>query len=349
MPPDDPALEPTALAHWLCTHVPGWVSTAITARRIGDGFSNLTYRVRGAAVHEELVLRRAPVGVQASRGAHDMLREYRVLRAVDGSAVPVPTPIAECADERVIGAPFYVMRYVDGVVLRRVSDAPALAQPDALRALGHAAMDTLSALHSIDATTLPIYDATRVQGYGVRQLRMFRERFAASTDDALLAERGAWLFDWLDERVQPAQRVCVIHNDFKIDNLLVNPDAPWQVRAVLDWEMATVGDPLFDLGMTLGYWLEDGDPPAARKVAFPIGVGANALSREAAVARYAAATGLRVDTAWCLVLGFVRVAVIGLQLHAGWRRGTLPDPRFEALGALADALVAHAETTARTH
>lgn len=335
------------LGEWLVATVPGWQSSTVTVERIGAGWSNLTFRIRGAAGHEDLVLRRAPDGARTGHGAHDMRREHRVLAALHGTPVPVPRPVAYCDDATVVGAPFHLMAHVEGAVVRQPGDLPWLDAPAMRGMLGGCVVDRLADLHLVEATTLPIHDPARVADYGPRQLRSFRERFIAATDDPSLAARGAWLFDWLLERCAPPQRTSVLHNDFKLDNLVLAPDAPLTVRAVLDWEMATVGDPLFDLGMTLGYWVEPHDPVGVQGVAYPIGVGPQALSRAAVVARYAERTGLTVDARWCEVLGLSRVAVIGLQLHAGWRRGALADRRFAALGALAAALVARAEGVAR--
>jgi aminoglycoside phosphotransferase (APT) family kinase protein len=343
----DPAIDAPRLAAWLREAVPGWSSTTIRATRIGDGFSNLTFRVDGEQPADCVVLRRAPVGVQASRGAHDMLREYRVLRALEHSPVPVPRPLAACDGPTVLDAPFYVMTHVAGVVLRRRDQVPALREPGTLRALGESAADLLATLHNVDATTLPIYDAARVAEYGARQLLTLRDRITAASHDPAVTRESDWVLDWLTERQQPPARTSVLHNDFKIDNLLVDPDAPATIRAVLDWEMATVGDPRFDLGMTLGYWLDASDPPALRAAAFPIGVGADALSRAELIERYSAATGQPIDAPWCQALGFVRVAMILLQLHARWRAGQATDPRFEALGALGAALVHRALEIAR--
>ena len=244
------------------------------------GFSNLTYLLRlGEA---ELVLRRPPFG-STVRGAHDVAREFRVLSALQG-AFPVPRPLLLCDDDAVIGAPFYVMERVRGVILRdRPPPGLALDAPR-MRGICHALVDTLVALHDPDAGAPGLREIGRPDGYVERQVEGWVGRYrAARTDEVPGMERAA---RWLAEQRPRAGGVAVLHNDFKYDNLVLDPADPTRVLAVLDWEMATRGDPLMDVGTTLGYWAEPGDPPELR--AFGVTSLPGNLDRRGFVERYAA-------------------------------------------------------------
>jgi aminoglycoside phosphotransferase (APT) family kinase protein len=263
-------LDPAALAAYLGAHVPGWSGVApgdLTVEQFGGGFSNLTYLVRAGA--RELVLRRPPRGV--ARGpAHDMTREYRLLDALYPAYGRVPRPLALCDDDAVLGAPFYVMERVRGVILRGrpgdpVPDAPTLAR------LAERFVAELAALHALDWRAAGLDALGRPEGYVGRQVTGWTKRWHAAQTGAV--PDVAWAAEWLAARQPPepadaAARATLLHNDFKYDNFVLDPGAlaagDPAVRAVLDWEMATVGDPLMDLGTSLAYWLAPGDGPALR-------------------------------------------------------------------------------------
>ena len=329
-------LDVDALARWLAHAVPAFADVGagdLRVEQFGAGFSNLTYLLRAGA--RELVLRRPPFGVGHGT-SHDVGREHRILTALAPTHGRVPRPVASCADDAVLGAPFYVMERVRGTVLRGVHDGAAVGA-DGMRRLADAFVAELAAVHAVDVAAVGLADLGRPDGYVARQVGGWTRRWlAARTDDVPDVERAA---AWLAERQPPERGATLIHNDFKYDNLVLAPDDPGRVLAVLDWEMATVGDPLMDLGTSLGYWVEAGDAPELHA----LGLGITALpgnpTRAGLVARYAAATGRDVsDAAFYYVFGLFKLAVVAQQIHARWARGLTRDPRFARLGESVRAL-----------
>src|SRR5580704_8628874 len=253
--------DANALAAWLASRVDG-LQGQPELLQFGRGYSNLTYLVRFGA--RELVVRRAPPGVNI-KSAHDMGREFRILSALAPSWLKAPRPLAHCEDAAVIGTPFYVMERVHGVILRAKVPEGLVLDPPTMRAASEAACDTLAEIHRLDWRALGLGDLGKPEGYVERQVRGWAERYKkARTDDVPQVEKlGAWL-----EEHRPAESgATLVHNDFKYDNLVLAPGLG-RVVAVLDWEMATLGDPLMDLGTALGYWVEAGDPPASQLASF---------------------------------------------------------------------------------
>lgn len=309
------------------------LSGPLAVEQFTGGYSNLTYLLRMGG--RELVLRRPPRGA-AAKGGHDMAREHRVLLALSGRSALVPRPLLVCEDDAVIGAPFFVMERVRGVILR---DGPRFAAtelpPDAMRRLSLLLADTLAALHGIDATAPEVRALGRPEGYLARQVRGWAERYQkARTDDVPGLESAA---RWLQAEQPPDRAPALVHNDFKYDNLVLSEDLS-RVVAVLDWEMATLGDPLLDLGTTLAYWADPLDPEAWRDSGFlTLTLRPGNLSRAELVARYAQASGRDIGAAAAVfgyVFGLFKLAVIAQQIYARYRGGLTRDPRFARLGAV---------------
>jgi len=288
------------------------------------GHSNLTYLLRLGG--EEYVLRRPPFANRV-KSAHDMGREYRVLEPLCRVYEPAPCPVLFCDDESVIGAPFYVMQRRRGVVFRG-ADAPP---PDTLRVVSESLVDNLARLHAVDYRAAGLGDLGHPGGYVERQVSGWTKRYLDAQTDELpdLEAVGAWL-----AANRPADSgAAVIHNDYKFDNLLLDPADPSRVEAVLDWEMATVGDPLMDLGTTLGYWVEPGDPEPLQKLVTGPTIEPGCLTRRGVVERYERATGRAVDRPlFYYAFGLFKVAVIAQQIFARHARGATADPRFAGLG-----------------
>ena len=317
-------------------------STAINATRVGGGFSNLTYHItiESGVSLRQVILRRPPVGVRAERGAHDMRREFRVLSVVWGSAVPVPEPIALCEDESVIGGMFFLMSKVDGVAVRRLDDAPVLRDPAMMRRMSESCIDALARLHALPVTDTPLYDAAKVAGYGARQVENWHARWSAARPADVTDADAAIVFSWLATHLPAPVPPALLHNDWKFDNLLVDADDPAVIHGVLDWEMATVGDPRFDLATALGYWVQPDDPPLLQKLALGVTNAPGCLTRSDVVARYAAASGVPVDEpVYWWVFGLAKVAVIVVQLYARFVSGKSTDTRFAHLGGMAALLM----------
>ena len=328
-PLDQPAdvrvpLDRPALAAWLAETL--GLGGDLGVRQFPSGFSNLTYLVTVGG--REIVLRRPPPGANV-QGGHDMGREVTLLTALHGH-VPVPEPLGFEETGDVLGAPFYVMERVEGAILR--STTPDADRPDAsgMAAVADAFLDTFARLHALDLDAAGLADFGRPEGYVRRQIDGWAGRYAtARTDDVPEVERA---FEWLSDHPPPETEATLIHNDYKYDNLVLDPADLGSVRAVLDWEMATVGDPLMDLGSTLGYWVEDDDSFALKALALSPTWWPGNPTRDDLVRRYADATGRDPgDGVVYYVYGLLKLAVIAQQIYARWKAGHATDPRFEHL------------------
>jgi len=323
-------LDVPRLEAWLRGHAPGDWKGPLDVEQFPGGYSNLTYLLRAGAT--EWVLRRPPVGASI-RTAHDMGREFRMLTRLRPVFPCVPRAIAACDDPSVIGAPFYVMDRVKGVIPRtRAVLARLVPGEEAVRALARRLVDTLAALHAVDWAAAGLADLGRPEGYVARQVGGWTERYLrARTDDLPEVERAA---AWLQAQPSAAAEAAIIHNDFKFDNLVLDPGDPTRILAVLDWEMATLGDPLMDLGTSLGYWVDRDDPPDwQRMVPGGVTLAPGMLSREDVVAAYEAVSGRTVERpVFVYVFGVFKVAVIAQQIYARYRQGLTGDPRFAGLG-----------------
>jgi aminoglycoside phosphotransferase (APT) family kinase protein len=340
------ALDADALAGFLDAAAPGWAGAAaaeLAVEQFGGGFSNLTYLLR-APGRPDVVLRRPPRGV-ARGSAHDVAREYRLLAALRPAYGRVPRPVALCEDEAVLGAPFYLMERVRGVILRGRPGDPVPA-PATLAALAERFVAELAALHALDWRAAGLGALGRPEGYVARQVagwtRRWHARRPAPPPDVDAA--AAWLA--ANQPAGPrdaAAGAAVLHNDFKYDNFVLDPaalaaGAP-SVRAVLDWEMATVGDPLMDLGSSLAYWLEPDDPPVLRALGLGLTAAPGSPGRAAVVDAYGRATGRDVSGAvFYFVYGVFKLAVVAQQIFARHARGLTTDPRFARLDAVVAAL-----------
>jgi aminoglycoside phosphotransferase (APT) family kinase protein len=337
------AIDTEALRAWMAATVPARVPAGATfeVRQFPAGFSNLTYLVTVRDEHGSLayVLRRPPRGVKPGI-AHDVGREFGILAALHPLGVPVPEPVARCDESAVIGAPFYVMTHVDGLILRGapppafVNDTASL--PMRMAALSRTFVETLVRLHAVPVQGTPLATLGRPDGYVQRQVSGWTKRWqAARTDEVPDLDAVA---RWLEANRPPESGAVLVHNDFKLDNLVLSPDAS-QVRAILDWEMATIGDPLMDLGTALAYWVEAGDAPVFRS----LGLGITALpgchTRAQLVQAYGEASGRDVSrAAFYHAFGLFKVAVIAQQIYARHVQGLTADARFAKLGAVVAAL-----------
>jgi aminoglycoside phosphotransferase (APT) family kinase protein len=333
-------IDLAALNAYVAEHAPQ-VGRVDAVEQFPGGFSNLTYLLRGD--RGEWVLRRPPRGV-AKGSAHDMGREYRILSVLATRGVPAPRPILLCEDEAVIGAPFYLMERVSGLILRTVPrEAPS---PETMRRLSESFVETLVAIHAVGPADPAIAALGKPEGYVGRQVAGWTKRWEHSrTDDVPAMEAAA---RWLAAN-QPAESgATLVHNDFKYDNLVLDPADLSRVRAVLDWEMATLGDPLLDVGTALGYWVEAGDHPAFRA----LGLGATALAgnytRRELWTRYLESTGRSwVEPRFYHAFGLFKIAVIAQQIYARYRKGLTTDERFGRLGEAVRLLGETAAAVAR--
>ncbi|MFQ5350612.1 MAG: phosphotransferase family protein, partial [Thermoanaerobaculia bacterium] len=254
-------LDLERLAAFLAQQLPDPVD-ALEVEQFPRGFSNLTYLLRVGS--RELVLRRPPFGA-AIKSAHDMGREHRILSCLSRVYDKAPAPLVFCDDPEVLGAPFYVMERVEGVILRPRMPAALRPPPERMATIAGGFVDTLTELHAVDFAAAGLGELGRPEGYVRRQVDGWTGRYdEARTDEIPEMTRVA---TWLDGRAPAESGAALIHNDFKYDNLVLDPDRGTRVIAVLDWEMATLGDPLMDLGTSLGYWVDPSDPPELQALA----------------------------------------------------------------------------------
>jgi len=306
------------------------------------GHSNLTYMVRIG--DKELVVKRAPPGIRA-KGAHDMGREYRVLSKLAKVFPYAPNGIAYCEDETVIGSPFCVMERLTRTIVR--SDYPDGTTPEQIGRQFGSLIDGLADLHSVDVEKAGLSDLGKPQGYRQRQLDGWKARLeAARTDD--MADFSKVLA-WFDAHIPKEPEIpAIIHNDFKMDNLVWDPKDITKLKGVLDWEMSTCGDPLMDLSCTLSFWIQQDDPAEFKALRGMPSARPEVFSRREAIERYAARTGKRLDPAeFYLGFAFFRRAVIEQQKYVRFKRGDTKDPRFAHLNESVRTLRDMAEAVTR--
>lgn len=310
----------------LLDHVPQ-LSGDMEVHQFPGGFSNLTYSVKVGS--REFVLRRPPFGAQIKSG-HDMGREYKILSNLNPQFSKAPKAVYYTEDESIIGSPFYLMERVRGVILR--ANMPADMQPDKTQMAGIANswLDTLVELHSVDYDAAGLSDLGKPEGYVERQVHGWTKRYYnAKTDEVPLLENAA---RWLSEHIPSQSGATLIHNDFKYDNVVLNPRDWTHVIAVLDWEMTTLGDPLMDLGTSIGYWVNGNDPDFMKQLDLtPTHLPGNP-SRGELMNRYATKTGTDVgDGVFYYVFGLFKIAVIVQQIYYRYKKGLTKDPRFAGL------------------
>ena len=337
----DERLDETRLADYLRDRLPHSDNT-LAVRQFGGGAANLTYLLDYGT--HEYVLRRPPLGPVAA-SAHDMAREYRVLSVLHQSFPYAPRAFLFCDDESIIGAPFFVMERRRGVVVRRTMPPAYAALPDAARRMSEALVDALAAFHAVDYEGLGLGELGKPAGFIDRQIEGWYRRWqAAKTAD--LPDMDA-VYAWLKSKQPANTQVSLVHNDYKLDNVMLAADDPGQVVAIFDWDMCTLGDPLADLGALLTYWTEPADPPYLQATAMmPLGEP-GFLRRDELVSRYAAKSGRAVsDIDFYHALGLFRLTVIVAQIYIRYARGQTQDPRFAAMEFMIPALARRARELA---
>ncbi|WP_328297811.1 phosphotransferase family protein [Streptomyces sp. NBC_00435] len=319
--------------------LPGLVAGPLTGRLIEGGRSNLTYEVGDGS--SRWVVRRPPLG-HVLATAHDMRREHRVIEALHGTAVPVPGPLLLCEDEAVLGAPFYVMEFVDGVPFRTAGQLAALG-PERTRQAVLGLVDTLVDLHAVDPEAVGLGDFGRPEGFLDRQLRRWGKQLAASRGRELAGIDE--LHGALGRALPGSPAPTVVHGDFRLDNVLIgrSPAGTDTIRAVLDWEMSTLGDPLTDLGLLVMYSSDLGltDSPVSTTSGAP-GHPAPAELIE----RYAARSGRDTSAiAWYTAFAWFKLAVILEGIHYRFTLGQTVGAGFDRIGELVPVFIEHGLTT----
>jgi aminoglycoside phosphotransferase (APT) family kinase protein len=326
-------LDAAAVDRFMKEAIPG-LSGEPVIRQYPGGASNLTYQV--AYGNRAFVLRRPPLG-KIAKSAHDMLREARVMAALKPVYPYVPAVIATCDDHGVLGCDFYVMEQLEGIILRQ--DFPEgfeLSEGDT-RKLCLNVIDKLVDLHQVDASAAGLDHLGKGPGYVERQIRGWSDRFRkARTDDVGDFEA---VITWLEDKMPEDAGQCVIHNDFRFDNVVLNPDNPFEVTGVLDWEMATIGDPLMDLGNSLAYWVQADDESMFQMLRRQPTHRPGMLTRTQVVDYYLEKSGLKVARFdYYEIYGLFRLAAIIQQIYNRFYHGQTRDKRFAAFGHAAQYL-----------
>ncbi len=331
--------DPARLDAWISAHVPDAGLGELTGiSLISGGRSNLTYRL--AFGDQSVVLRRPPLG-HVLPTAHDMTREYRVISALSGTNIPVATPVAFCADTEIVDAPFYLMRFVSGEVLR-TREHGAHVPPGQAKELSELVVDTMAAIHGVDVDAVGLADFGRPDGYLTRQLARWQRQWELSNSREVPGYDD--LVERLTQRLPASGEGTLVHGDLRLDNMLVTLAPSTAVAAVVDWEMSTLGDPLADLGLTLMYWTDPGEDDWLR-----ISEGGSVttipgfLSRAEAAARYADRTGRDISNiGYYTAFGCFKLAVVLEGIHARFLQGKTVGEGFEREGPAVAKLITRA-------
>ncbi len=315
----------------------------LEVRQFPSGASNLTYLLQIGTWQG--VLRRPPLGPIPPK-AHDMGRESGLLMKLHEAYPLAPKPYFFEPDEAVIGAPFYVMERRGGVVIGDSFPDGVEADETLRRGISRTVADTLAELHAVDWREAGLGEIGRPDGFLERQVKGWISRYdKAKTEEIAEVEP---LTDWLANNVPDSLEPTIIHNDYKLNNLVLDPNDFTEVRAVLDWEMATVGDPLFDLAVSLSYWTEPDDPDELKEILPTVTSEGGFMTRRELIERYAERSGRDVsDMHWYTVFGYFKLAGILQQIHARWKSGQTRDDRFAAFGRHVWNLILHSEHLSR--
>lgn len=322
-----------ALQEWLDLHLPTF-GTIQNIDSVTGGYSNLTFRLHTTSGN--YMLRMPPPG-SAVKTAHDMGREFRVLTALRPSYPLVPKVYKYCEDTAVLGAPFYIMEELQGIILRPEYDGLKDISPEKFRHMSGQLINNLVELHAIDIDATGLAQLGKPEGYVHRQVKGWTERYFQSATDEL--RDMEMLAKWIGEQTPRAQHATLLHNDYKYDNVLFDHNLT-AITGVLDWEMATIGDPLMDLGAALAYWFEANDNKGFRT--YNITWLPGNLTRQECADLYAEKSGRDLsDLLFYYVFGLFKNAVIVQQIYYRWKKGLHTDNRFETLLELVKLLSRH--------
>lgn len=318
-------IDTNKIAPFLKDTIPG-LEGDIVIKQYPSGNSNLTYWARIG--NQELILRRPPFGTKA-KSAHDMGREYRILKALNDIFPYAPKPLAYTEDESIIGCPFYAMERIKGIILRKDIPEDLKLTADDMHTLCQNYVSVWQTLHTVDYEKAGLSEIGKPEGYVHRQVTGWIQRYRnARTPDAPDFEN---VMQWLDENMpDDSPNPCLIHNDFKLDNIVLDPQKPTRIIGLLDWEMATIGDPLMDLGSGLAYWVQHGDPEHLILARQHPTMVPGAMTRNQLVDDYLKKSGRKIDSfTYYYCFGLFRLAVIAQQIYYRFYHNQTKDKRFE--------------------
>lgn len=316
-------LDVLVIDQWLKSHLENLLGTPEITQFTG-GASNWTYRIQYE--NEDLILRRPPAGTKA-KSAHDMGREYRIQKALAG-LYPVPEMLAFCEDESVIGAEFYVMKRINGIIPRANLPKTLNLSQEETRQLCTNVIDQLINLHQIDIKATGLVALGNGEGYVKRQIDGWSKRFVQARTENV--ENFETVMQWLQDNMPTKEYISLIHNDYRMDNVILDPEQTMNIIGVLDWEMATIGDPLMDLGNSMAYWVQADDDAYLQSVRRQPSHLDGMLTRKEIVEYYSKKTGIEIEN-WSFyeVYGFFRLAVIVQQIYYRYHHGQTTNPMFK--------------------
>jgi aminoglycoside phosphotransferase (APT) family kinase protein len=324
----DEQFDVVRLAGYLHGRLPGATHFPFV-RQFGGGAANLTYLLDYGT--HQYVLRRPPLG-PVTKSAHDMGREYKVLSKLYKAFPYAPRAFLYCDDPGIIGADFFVMERLQGLVVRKSMPTEFVALSTAPRQLSAALVDALAEFHAVNYQAIGLSDLGEPDGFITRQIEGWYKRWHGSKTEEV-AEMET-VYQWLKDHQPPASAYSLVHNDYKLDNIMFASSDPLKLVAIFDWDMCTLGDPLNDLGALLAYWTEPTDPPYYQAMAM-MPTGLDFMSRRELVERYAQKSGRSIhDIHFYHSLGLFRVTVIIAQIYVRYHRGQTQDQRFVALGKM---------------
>src|SRR5579863_5229755 len=338
------AFDLPKVEQYLRNHIEGLGPGSLQVRQFPSGASNLTYLLQIG--DWEAVLRRQPLGPIPPK-AHDMERESGLLQKIHPVFPLAPNPYLFCSDLSILGVPFYVMERLIGEVLNNTFPPEVTPSVELCQGISYMVVDTLVQIHSIDWQAAGLSDFGYPQGYLSRQVKSFIERyFRAQTDDIPQVEP---LVRWLAEHIPNSPPPTLIHQDFKLNNMLLNPHDLTKAVAVLDWEMTTIGDPLLDLAISLGYWVLADDPIELQSILPMVTMTPGFISRESFMQLYAQKSGRDLSSMhFYMTFAYFKLAVILQQIYVRWKRGQTQDERFAIFGSRVHSLILHAASLANT-
>jgi aminoglycoside phosphotransferase (APT) family kinase protein len=316
-------LDVLVIDQWLKSHLENLLGTPEITQFTG-GASNWTYRIQYE--NEDLILRRPPAGTKA-KSAHDMGREYRIQKALAG-LYPVPEMLAFCEDESIIGTEFYVMKRINGIIPRANLPKTLNLSQEETRQLCTNVIDQLINLHQIDIKATGLVALGNGEGYVKRQIDGWNKRFVQARTENV--ENFETVMQWLQDNMPTKEYISLIHNDYRMDNVILDPEQTMNIIGVLDWEMATIGDPLMDLGNSMAYWVQADDDAYLQSVRRQPSHLDGMLTRKEIVEYYSKKTGIEIEN-WSFyeVYGFFRLAVIVQQIYYRYHHGQTTNPMFK--------------------
>ena len=341
---EDERFDTEAVERYLRSQVENMPEGNLGVRQFSSGASNLTYLLKIG--DWEAVLRRPPLGPVPPK-AHDMSRESLILSRIHPHFPLAPKLYSFCDDESVIGAPFYIMERRRGLVIDQSFPDEIEPTPELCLGLSETLCDTLVHLHAVDWKDAGLEDLGKPEGFLERQVKGWISRYEKAKTDEI--EEVAPLTEWLTGYVPQSPPAAIIHNDYKLNNFILNPNDPTEPVALVDWEMTTIGDPLFDLAVSLSYYIDPQDPEDLKQVIPTVTDSPGFMVRRDFMNRYAEQSGRDLsDMHWYMVFGYFKLAVIIQQIYARWKNGQTKDERFAIFGQRMRTVTVHAYRLSRS-